>query len=214
MLTDPMPRVCRGSTLLEVLVTLGILAFGLLGLAGLQSKIQQANMESYQRAQATILLSDMVERMNVAPAVNAASASCYALAQDADREACLAQRVEGYVSPTPLGTGDDWFGPCPTAPGAGRDQCEWSRALKGSAERQSFRRVGAMIGARGCIARLQPPDPTPAVCTPGVYLVTVAWQGLHRTVAPQNACAEDLYGDDAFRRTVSARVVVGLPGCV
>lgn len=214
MLIAPPRRACRGSTLLEVLVTLGILAFGLLGLAGLQSKIQQVNVESYQRAQASILLSDMVERMNVAPAIDGASVSCYALALEADREACLARRVDGYVSSTPLGTGDDWYGFCPTAPGPARDQCEWSRALKGSAEWQSSQRVGAMIGARGCIERVQAPDPTPAVCTPGVYLVSVTWQGLHKTVAPQNACAADLYGDDAFRRVVSSRVVVGQPGCV
>lgn len=214
MLTALPHRGSRGSTLLEVLVTLGILAFGLLGLAGLQSKIQQANVESYQRAQAAILLSDMVERMNVAPAIDEASVSCYARATDAEREACLARRVDGYVTWSTLGTGEWWWGTCPTAPGAARDKCEWSKALKGSAELQSSRRVGAMIGARGCVTRVQVPDPTPAVCTPGVYLVSVAWQGLHPTVAPQNACAADLYGNDTLRRVVSARVVVGLPGCV
>ena len=42
----------RGSSLVEVMVTLVILAFGLLGVAGLQTKVGVAEMESYQRAQA------------------------------------------------------------------------------------------------------------------------------------------------------------------
>src|SRR5450830_821796 len=54
----------QGTTMLEVLVTIVILAFGMLGLAGLQSKIFTAEMESYQRGQAVLLLNDMVERMN------------------------------------------------------------------------------------------------------------------------------------------------------
>ena len=42
----------RGTSLIEVLITLVIVAFGLLGIAGLQSKMSLAEMESYQRAQA------------------------------------------------------------------------------------------------------------------------------------------------------------------
>ena len=206
----------RGATLLEVLVTLGILAFGLLGLFGLENRIQLANVESYQRAQANLLLSDMVARMNVAPAINAASASCYSLSTDALTTACLAARADGYASTTVFGTGDATQpSPCPTAAGPARDQCEWSASLRGVAERRSSSlNVGAIKDARGCITRLQAPDPTPAVCTPGVYLVTVAWQGYNKTSAPSAACGSGLYGDDTLRRVVSARVLVGLPGCV
>jgi type IV pilus assembly protein PilV len=206
----------RGSTLLEVLVTLGILAFGLLGLAGLENKIALVNVESYQRAQANLLLSDMVARMNVAPAINASAVSCYSLSTDALKDACLAARVDGYASTTVFGTGDATQpSPCPTAAGPARDQCEWSVALRGAAERRSSSvNVGAMADARGCITRIQAPNPAPAVCTPGVYLVTVAWQGYNKTIAPTSACGTGLYGDDALRRVASARVVVGLPGCV
>ncbi|HEY0563491.1 MAG TPA: prepilin-type N-terminal cleavage/methylation domain-containing protein, partial [Methylophilus sp.] len=49
----------QGSTLLEVLITIVILAIGLLGLAGLQSRLHVSEMESYQRAQALVLLNDM-----------------------------------------------------------------------------------------------------------------------------------------------------------
>ena len=53
----------RGFSMIEVLVALLIIVLELLGLAGLQVRMQQAEFESYQRAQAVILLQDMVERI-------------------------------------------------------------------------------------------------------------------------------------------------------
>ena len=56
-----MKRASRqaGTSLVEVLVTIVITAIGLLGLAGMQSRLQTSEMESYQRAQALLLLEDM-----------------------------------------------------------------------------------------------------------------------------------------------------------
>ena len=42
----------RGFTLIEVLVTLVILTFGLLGIAGLMAKGQRASFEAFERQQA------------------------------------------------------------------------------------------------------------------------------------------------------------------
>ena len=53
----------RGVSLIEVLVTILILSIGLLGVAGLQSRLQMSEMEAYQRSQALILLNDMANRM-------------------------------------------------------------------------------------------------------------------------------------------------------
>ena len=78
----------RGTSMIEVLVTLVIVAIGLLGLAGLQSRLQISEMESYQRAQALILLNDMASRL-AANRANAAS----------------------YITPGPLGAGMT----CPTS---------------------------------------------------------------------------------------------------
>jgi type IV pilus assembly protein PilV len=194
-------RAERGTSLLEVLITIVILAFGLLGLVGLEAKMQTSEVESYQRAQALVLLTDMVDR------INAQLGSANAIAAGA------VPAVDGYASTEVFGTGHTDASPCPTAAGAARDQCEWSIALKGAAEKQGTTNLGAMIGARGCVTRIQAPDTNTGVCTPGIYLVTVAWQGLTMTAAPAAACAQDSYGDDKFRRTVSARVVVGLPSC-
>ena len=196
-----------GTSLLEVLITIVILAFGLLGLVGLEAKMQVSEMESYQRAQALVLLNDMVDR------INAQSGSANAIAPGAT------PAVDSYVSADVFGTGHTDATDCATlTQGAARDQCEWSKELKGAAAKQGTNETGAMIGARGCVSRIQAPNTNLGVCTPGIYLVTVTWQGMQATAAPAAglACASDAgtYGaDDKLRRAVSARVLIGLPSC-
>ncbi len=185
----------QGTTMLEVLVTIVILAFGMLGLAGLQSKIFTAEMESYQRAQAVLLMNDMVERINA----NRGAAATYVLSP---------------ASAT-LGTGDAQPADCSSvAAGVARDQCEWSNALKGAAETSGTTKVGAMIGALGCVRQIQAENAAAGVCTPGIYLVTVAWQGLTPTSIPSATCGAGTFGsDERLRRALSARVSIGLPSC-
>lgn len=188
----------RGTSLLEVLITIVILAFGLLGLAGLQAKIQQAEVESFQRAQATLLLADMHERIS-ANRANAAN----------------------YVSANPIGTLDtqpaDCTGLAPVPPAhdwSAQDICQWSNALKGASEQMGTNNTGAMEGGRGCIGQVQAPDPSPGVCTPGIYQITVVWQGMNPTAAPALACGQGLYTQDTTRRAISSQVTVGLPNCI
>lgn len=52
-----------GATLIEVLVAMMVLAIGLLGLAGLQATSIQSNHSAYYRSQATLLASDLADRM-------------------------------------------------------------------------------------------------------------------------------------------------------
>ena len=53
----------HGFTLIEVLISMVILAIGLLGLAGIQMMGLQNNLSSYHRGQATLLVYDMADRM-------------------------------------------------------------------------------------------------------------------------------------------------------
>jgi len=197
MLTPRAPGIRgrqAGMTMLEVLITLVILAFGLLGLAGLQVKIQTLEMEAYQRAQAILVLRDMSERIKA----NSSNVASYVPASG------------NY------GTGDTQPTSCTGAANqAERDVCEWSNALKGASESSSGTRVGAMIGGRGCIQEIQAADTTPGVCRPGVYRVSVAWQGLFPTSAPTLNCGTGQYGSsEAIRRAISSDIVIGLPTCV
>lgn len=171
----------RGLTMLESLVTIVVLAFGILGLAGLQAKMQSVEVESYARSQALILVEDMAARLN------------------ANRTHAAA-----YVTTTPAGTGDAEPADCSTtAIGVDRDVCEWSNALKGAAELTRGAPIGAMIGGRGCIEQLVGVDPPS-------FRIAVAWQGLTATVAPGIACGQGLYGNnEAFRRIVAKVVAIG-----
>ncbi|MBX3658660.1 MAG: type IV pilus modification protein PilV [Ramlibacter sp.] len=181
----------RGVGLIEILVSVLITSFGLLALAGLQSRMGQAQFESYQRAQALTLLSDLTQRIQS----NVAQAGT-------------------YVTVSPMGTDDTSSSACSTlTTRSGIDLCEWSQALKGASETSGGANVGAMIGARGCVELVQAADTTPGICRPATYRVTVAWQGLAATVAPAVNCAEDLYGADSQRRAISSQVVAPMPTC-
>jgi type IV pilus assembly protein PilV len=178
----------HGTSLIEVLVTILILSFGLLGLAGLQSRMHLAEMESYQRAQALILMDDMASRI----AVNRGKAAEYA----------------DYVSTIgPVGAGMT----CPTDPATRPeiDAVVWCNALQGAAEVTAANNdVGAVVGGRGCVEAL--PD--------NEYMVTVAWQGLTPVAAPPASvtCGQNQYDDaaskctaDRCRRVVTTIVRVG-----
>lgn len=120
----------RGTSLIEVLVTIIILTIGLLGLAGLQMRLQSSEMEAYQRSQAIMLVNDMAGRI----ASNRADAASY---------------VTGASSP--LGVGMT----CPTGATPQKiDANEWCNALQGAAETMGGGQVGAVIGGRGCVEDL------------------------------------------------------------
>ena len=191
----------RGFTLLEVLITLIILAVGMLGLANLQSKIHVTEVESYQRAHAVLLLQDMLDRINANRATAALTlyAGANSLGKDSDEDCDVAD-----IDAVPLANGQRL---------AARDRCEWSTALLGASEQRGGANSGGMIDARGCIEQIQAPDSTTGVCTPGIYRVTVVWQGLHRTTAPALACGKDDYGDDTLRRAISTTISIGVPRC-
>jgi type IV pilus assembly protein PilV len=114
-------------TLVEVLVTVVILAIGLLGLVGLQSRLQVLQIEAYQRAQALMLLKDMAGRI-----------------------ANNRNNADDYVTASPLGSGMTC--PASTATRQGADVAEWCTLLQGASERAGVgAQVGAMVGARGCV---------------------------------------------------------------
>jgi type IV pilus assembly protein PilV len=71
---SPRARKARGFTLIEVLVTLLVVSFGLLGFASLLTKSVVSNRQSYARSQASLLAYDVIERMRVnrAAALNGA----------------------------------------------------------------------------------------------------------------------------------------------
>jgi type IV pilus assembly protein PilV len=194
-----------GFSLIEILVTLLILTVGLLGLVGMQVMAHNAELESYQRAQAMVLMSDIVDRLNT----NRKAATCYA--------------VTGAGGTPYLGTaGSDKYNlgaySCPSlatnptaVARAGFDLQVIDQMVLGAAERNSDGlSIGTMLGARACIGFDN--------ASQG-YTVAVAWQGMSKTFSPDawptasnpavaRKCALNLYGDDTQRRVIWTTVLI------
>jgi type IV pilus assembly protein PilV len=165
-------RAARGFTLIEVLVALVVLAFGVLSLARLLARAGEAEIEAVQRTQAIALAQDMVDRINL----NRRNA---------------AQYIGDYVAgsrPQQCASAAD-----PATPAVDRDRCEWTNLLQGAMVLDEGRPIGAPLRARGCVTN-------PA---PNVYVVSIAWQGVVPTDAPDNTCGEGAYDREANRRVFS-----------
>ena len=120
----------RGAAMIELLIAMLVIAFGVLGFVGLQAQTALSQLEGYQRSQALILISDISERISL----NRANAAAY---------------VGNNIGTTDPGN-------CSAiVDRAARDLCEWSQTLRGAAEVQVTGgvtvKLGAMTGARGCI---------------------------------------------------------------
>lgn len=183
----------QGVALIEVLITLVILLFGLLGLAGVSSRANVAEMEAYQRIKALQLVQDMADRLNA----NRKVASCYSngatgvelSATSTTVPACTAGNVQQQTQ-------------------AAADLTAWKDLINGQAETQSGTKLGAMIGAVGCV--------TLDDAANNIYLIAVSWQGLAKTAAPTLAdgstafpCGNGAYGDEKLHRVVTTKVRIG-----
>jgi type IV pilus assembly protein PilV len=174
-------RAQRGTSLVEVLVTVVLVAIGLLGLAGMQSRMQTSEVESYQRAQALLLLQDMSSRIST----NRPSAADYVTGLAAQGAGMTCDVVDASFSR------------------AERDLAEWCDALQGAGEISGGDKLGVMIGARGCVEQLPNNDYMVTVVWQGVAPLSAPPDSL--------ACGAGLYDDavctfDLCRRAVSTVV--------
>jgi len=180
-------RTAGGFAMLEVLITLLILLLGLLGLLGLMTRTNTAQLESYQRVQAVILMRDMFNRIES----NRGVAGCYS------NGTVGTQFGTGYAG-TPTCT----LGIAAQNAQAVADMTAWHALLLGSAETQSGNKIGAMIGARGCITQIDAVN--------NIYMMSVVWQGMTPTAAPKVTCGLGQYGaTESLRRAVTVTLRIG-----
>ena len=115
----------KGFTLIEVMVTMFIVALGLLGMNALQSHTVNNAFESYQRALMSSVVEDMSARIRMNP--------------------IRAKAGDYLAAPTLLSN-------CNILTGAQRDLCEWHKEVDG---RHVIDETGAPVaspfGAVGCI---------------------------------------------------------------
>lgn len=103
---SPSLRIARqgGFTLVEVLVTVIVLAIGLLGLAGLQLNGMRYTHSAYQRSQATILTNDIIDRMRANRATAEDGAYDIAIGAAASEVSC--RGTETNCTPANLAAAD------------------------------------------------------------------------------------------------------------
>lgn len=77
----------KGVGLIEVLVSLLVIAIGVLGMAGLQSRSLQHNQAAYLHSRATFLAGDMLDRIRANQSI-AKTSELYQTALDEDIENC------------------------------------------------------------------------------------------------------------------------------
>jgi len=176
-------RAQRGVSLVEVLVAMVILAVGLLGLVGLQGRLHVLQMESYQRAQALILLHDMASRVML-----------------------NRNNADDYVTGSPLGEGAN----CALIVGATRaieDSRDWCNAIQGSAETiGGGTKVGAMLGGRGCVESLGSGEYLIAVAWQGLGPVSAPPDSVACGLGDYDGGADSVCVDDLCRRVVTTVV--------
>jgi type IV pilus assembly protein PilV len=185
-----------GFSLIEVLITMIIILVGLLSIAALQAKAQIAEFESYQRAQGLILMSDIIDRINL----NRETVACMAITTNT---------VAGTPFIGAAGTGHFGTPACAASTTEYNDMADdtidaLDDLLQGAAESEGGTDVGAMIGARACISY----DNTTLIGGQpgtGLYTVVVSWQALAALTAPSYNCANGLYGNENMRRAVSTQ---------
>ena len=194
----------KGTTLIEVLITLVILAFGLLGIAALQLVSKRSNFEALQRTTAGALASDIIERMRA----NSGSLDTYV-------NIPLSASIELTgttlpTEPTPVCTAAD---PCiPDATGAtitlaNHDLWEIEQTLIGATEQAADgTELGGLVTPTACITTTVPLALTDRS---GPYTVTIVWRGQTKLSDPfpANTCGSastkydgDVVGDNAHRR--------------
>ena len=193
----------HGFSMIEILVTLMIVTVGLLGLAGLKARAHISELESYQRAQALIMVADMVERVRL----NRINAACFAITTAASGAPWYGTNSAGFSTCSGGTTAQNTL--------ALQGKTDWNNVLNGASETKTtggaVTNVGAMIGARGCVTYDASVEITNAasgapMSGTGVYTVSVAWQGMADTVANNTyKCGTGNYGTETKRRVVATQ---------
>jgi len=104
----------QGFSLIEILVTVVVLSIGLLGLAGLQLTGLKYNHSAYLRSQATLLASDIIDRMRANRDIARTGSYDISLGTSPPTASCM-------------GTGKN----CTPANMAAADLSEWIQNLQG-----------------------------------------------------------------------------------
>ena len=191
------PSRCRGTTMMEVLVSMFVLSIGILGVAGLQVTAKRSNFEATQRATAVALAQDIIERMRSNPE----QLGTYT-------NAGVGRTIDGASMPMV-----DCSTDCGPVTLAQYDLYELEQAANGVAEQAAGNNVGGLTLPTTCITG---PDGGS-----GIYNVAIAWRGMTKLSNPgTDACGSgsgkyDTVGGtetDVYRRILVMPVFISETG--
>lgn len=182
------PARARGAALLEALVAMLVVAFGVLGFIGLQARTAVTGLEAQQRALALQLVNDMAQRM----AINRSGTRA------------------GYYLRADVGTAAACALPTPPAAGGGAvdlaafnlanaDVCAWHGLVRAALGMPD----AALARVRGCIT---------ATGTPGEFQVALVWLGTQPSAASLLECGRGdtaSFPDERLRRGAGTLVRIG-----
>ncbi|MES2683519.1 MAG: type IV pilus modification protein PilV [Pseudomonadota bacterium] len=152
------PRATAGFTLIEVMVTVFVVAIGLLTAAGLQAVSKKAAIEATQRTTASVLGQDMLERLRSNPL---------------QIDAYIGRDVRSNNQPAASGCGGNTGTACSPAQMVGFDYEQWWASLDGASEKiatgvgSATANAGGLRSPVGCVRRAN-----------GWIEVIIEWRGL------------------------------------
>lgn len=192
----------RGFGLVEVLVTLVIMAVGLLGIAALQIMSKRSNFEATQRTTASMLANFIVERMRANPD----GLMVYAGALETPA-ASVGGPTPTY-DPEPNPTCSSTTATCTANELATHDLWLWEQLIMGASEQIGTTNTGGLVSPTACIT-----TNVPAVTTDrsGQYTVTIVWRGATKLSDPSttNTCGsasgkyDEVPGKNEYRRMLA-----------
>ena len=183
----------RGFGLIEVLITLLVVAVGLLATASLELFSKRSNFDAAQRTAAANLATDMLERMRSNPEglidyIPGAELGGNTLGDEPGK---YCSDADSDCTPTEVANFDLW---------------QWEQALDGEMEQSSDGdATGGLVQPVACITG-------PVAGGTGAYAIAIAWRGMNETANPDvDDCGADSgnYGDDnTYRRVLVIRTYI------
>lgn len=188
----------RGFTMVEVMITVLILAVGMLAIAGLQMTAKRSGQQAWQRSLAILLADNMVERIRANPAAAE------------DYHTGLGDGALGGGSIDEEPAADCAAAECSAQEMAEWDLWNWERRLDGAAIQDADDNdAGGLIKPHGCIVFEEAGAAAPNT---GRLRVVVSWEALTETSdavpADEEACGEADAGTLASRRQVVVNTYV------
>lgn len=178
--------------MLEIMITVLVISFGLIGMAGLQVATKRAGFQATQRTLALTLANDMVQRL----VLNPGSLTAYSTGTGSLGGGSISTAPTKCVAAAATA-------PCSEAQLVAWDQWDWEQRIDGVTTQNkdaSNASVGGLVSPRGCVT------------VNGTQVrVVVSWRGLVASTDPadsNSSCGTWTAADKPYRQQVVVNSVI------